>query len=101
MDVAADGFWGQRRERAFFDIRVFNPHAPSNRQSSLPATYKKHEQEKKRQYLKRIRDVENSSFTPLVFSSAGGMAKEATTFYKRLASLLFEKWDRPYSTTMD
>ena len=101
MDVAADGFGGQRRERAFFDIWVFNPYAPSNRQPSLPATYKKHEQEKKRQYLQRIREVENSSFTPLVFSSAGGMAREARIFYKRLASLLAEKWDQPYSTTMD
>ena len=101
MDVATDGLGGQRRERAFFDIRVFNPHAPSNRQSLLPATYKKHKQEKKRQYLQRIRDVENSSFSPLVFSSAGGMAREATIFYKCLASLLAKKWDQPYNTTMD
>ena len=90
MDVAADVFWGLRRARVFFDIRVFNPHPPSNRHSSLPATYKKHEQEKERQYLQRIRDDENSSFFPLVFS-AGGMAKEATIFYKRLASLLAKK----------
>ena len=39
MDVAADSFWGRRRKRAFFHIRVFTPHAPSNRQSSLSATY--------------------------------------------------------------
>ena len=25
LDVAADGFWGSRNERAFFDVRVFNP----------------------------------------------------------------------------
>ena len=30
LDVAADGFWGSRNERAFFDVRVFNPLAPSN-----------------------------------------------------------------------
>ena len=34
LDVAADGFWGSRFERAFFDVRVFNPHAPSNQRSS-------------------------------------------------------------------
>ena len=28
LDVAANGFWGGRFERAFFDVRVFNPHAP-------------------------------------------------------------------------
>ena len=31
LDVAADGFWGSRFERAFFDVKVFNPYAPSNR----------------------------------------------------------------------
>ena len=25
LDVAAGGFWGGRFERAFFDVRVFNP----------------------------------------------------------------------------
>ena len=25
LDIAANGFWGGRFERAFFDIRVFNP----------------------------------------------------------------------------
>ena len=42
LDIAANGFWGGPFERAFFDVRVFNPHAPSNRQP-LPACYRKHE----------------------------------------------------------
>ena len=29
LDIAADGFWGSRFERAFFDAKVFNPYAPS------------------------------------------------------------------------
>ena len=41
-DIAAIGFWGGRSERAFFDVRVFNPLAPSNRQP-LPTCYRKHE----------------------------------------------------------
>ena len=44
LDFAANGFWGGRFERAFFDVRVFNPHAPSNRH---PFCYRKHELEKK------------------------------------------------------
>ena len=32
LDIAANGFWGGCSERAFFDVGVFNPHAPSNRQ---------------------------------------------------------------------
>ena len=100
LDIIADGFWGLSRERTYFDVRVFNPYAISNRQSSLSTTYRTHEREKKRQYLQRIRDVEHSSFSPLVFSSTGGMAKEASVFYKRLASLLSELHEQAYSTTM-
>ena len=54
--------------------------------------YRKHELCKKRSYEARIREVEQSSFTPLIFSATGGMANEATTFYKCLASLLSDKW---------
>ena len=100
LDIVADGFWGTSRERIYFDVRVFNPYATSNRQSSLSSTYRSHEKEKKRLYLQRIRDVEHSSFSPLVFSSTGGMAKEASIFYKRMASLLSEKHGQTYSTTM-
>ena len=78
----------------------FNPHAPSHRQSSLPACYCKRESLKKRAYEQRVREVEHSSFTPLVLSATGGMANEATTFYKRLASCLAIKWDHSYSSTM-
>ncbi len=62
-----------------------NPHAPSNRHSNC---YRKHEQEKKRQYEQRVREVEHASFTPLVLSASGGMENQATIFYKRLASSL-------------
>ena len=55
---------------------------------------------KKRAYAQRIVDVEHSSFTPVVLSVSGGLGREATQFYKRLASLLSTKWDQPYSTTI-
>ena len=84
-------------ERAFFDVRVFNPCTRSNRQTSLQSTYRRHEQEKKRQYDQRIREVEHSMFTPLVLSTTGGMGRAATTFYKRLATMLSKKKDVPYS----
>ena len=41
-----------------------------------------------------------STFTPLVLSAADGLAREATIFYKRLASMLAAKWDQAYSTTL-
>ena len=100
LDIAANGFWGGTFERTFFDVRVFNPHAPSNRHTQLSSCYRKHEQMKKRAYEQRIREVEHASFTPLVISATGGLANEASTFYRRLASLLASKWDHPYSSTL-
>lgn len=99
LDIAANGFWGGRSERAFFDVRVFNPHAPSNRQP-LPTCYRKHENQKKRAYEQRVREVERGSFTPLVMALTGGLGKAASVCYKRLASLISAKRDVPYSNTM-
>jgi len=68
LDVSAQGFWGDRHERAFFDVHVFNPLAPSNCWASLNATYRRHEIIKKRSYEQRVREVQHGSFTLLVFS---------------------------------
>ena len=100
LDVSANGVWGGRFQKTYFDVRVFNPHAPSNRNQTPSACYRKHEREKKRAYDQRIREVEHSSFSPLVFSATGGMGRKATCFYKRLASMLAHMWDQPYSTTL-
>ena len=100
LDIAANGLWGGRYERAFMDVRVFNPYAHSNKQASLPSVYRTHERMKKRAYQQRVLEIEHASFTPVVLSATGGMANEATLFYKRIASRLSEKWDQPYSTTM-
>ena len=87
LDIAVNGFWGSKYERCFFDVRVFNPHAPSNRKKSLAQTYKMHERTKIRAYEQRIREVEHSTFTPLVMSSSGGAGNAATVCLKRLASV--------------
>ena len=70
-------------EKAFIDVRVFNPCAQSNHQSPLLFVYRRHEQ--------GVREVEHASFTPLVMSVTGGMGKPATTIDKRLASMISEK----------
>ena len=44
--------------------------------------------EKKREYGDRVRSVESASFTPLVFSTFGGLGREASIFYSHLADLL-------------
>ena len=51
-------------------------------------------------YEQRVREVEHSSFIPLVLSASGGMGTEASIFYKRLATLLADKWDSHYSRTL-
>ena len=98
--MRAQGFRGDKHQGAFFDIRVFNSNAPSNCKSTMESIYRRHEREKRRCYERRILEVEHGSFTPLVFSAAGGMSTAATVTYKRLASLLADKHAQLYSKTM-
>ena len=76
LDVRAQGFWEAKHQGAFFDIRVFNPYATSNCKSTMESVYGRHEREKRRCYEWRILEVEHGSFTPLVFSAAGGWAQQ-------------------------
>ena len=99
VDIRARGFWNASQD-AFFDVRVFYPNASSNRSTTTSSAYRRHEQAKKREYGQRIREVEHGVFTPLVFSSTGGMGREAATFYKRLASMISQKQQHPYPTVM-
>ena len=59
LDIAASGFYGGRFEQALFDVRVFSPFASSNH-GSLPAVYRRQEQEKRRKYGQRVREVEHN-----------------------------------------
>ena len=97
LDVADSG-GGGRFEKTFIDVRVFSPSAQSNRHGSLSAIYRKHEQEKKRQYDQRVREI---TFTPLVLSTTGGKGRATTTFFKRLALMIAEKRDIPYAQTLN
>ena len=97
LDICAHSFWGDWFRRAFFDVSFFYPNAPSYRNLQLSAVYRRHENEKKRNYEARVREVEHGSFTLLVFSTSGGMGMLAATVYKRLASQIAIKRDQPYS----
>ena len=55
LDIAANGLWGSRYERTYFDVRVFNPHATSNRNTNPSTCYHKHEKAKKRS-MNRVRE---------------------------------------------
>ena len=41
-----------------------------------------------------------STSPPMVLSATGGMGREATTLYKRLASMLTSRWDQLYNSTL-
>ena len=60
LDVVARDFWGQNRQHAFFDVRVFNPFARSYFCLLLSRCYHTHEQEKCRAYDEQIREVERA-----------------------------------------
>ena len=64
-------------EKTFWDIRVFHSGAASNQCHTVEASFKKHEDEKKRTYNARLIEVEKETFTSLVFSTTGRMGEEA------------------------
>lgn len=72
LNVKAQDFRGSDRQCVHFDVKVFNLQASTNRTQTIAVSYRCHEKEKGRAYVKRGVEVENGSFTPIVFSSTGG-----------------------------
>ena len=79
---------------------MFNPFAKSYVKESLTQCYRRLEMDKKCAYEARVCEEELGCFTPLVFSTSGGLGPAAKAFYKRLASLIAEMHDQPYSLTL-
>ena len=69
-------------------------------ESRLPPSTKSMRRERNLEYGRRVHEVEQASFTPLVFTANSGMAPEATVTFKRLASLLADKRDETYGSVM-
>ena len=72
LDIHARGFW-ERQRSAFFDVRVYHPSADSYRDLTPKQIDKKHENEKKKQYAKRVMEIEQGTFILLVFTTTGGI----------------------------
>ena len=64
LDVSARGFW-QRGQRAFFDVRVFNPFAKNHLNQKLDTAFSSNENEKNQHYNQRIIE---SSMAPSALS---------------------------------
>ena len=97
LDFSAHGFW-QKGQKAFFDVRVFNPFAKSHLNQKLDTAFKSNENEKKRVYNQRVIEIEHGSFSPLVFTPYGGTGREAERFMTEVAQKLAERKNMTYNT---
>ena len=100
LDVSAVGVWSSM-ERTYFDVRVFHPNSASYVDTAPQQLYIQHENSKKRCYNDRILQVEKGSFSPLIFSTTGGMGPESTKFHKKLAEKISVKRGEQYSDVVN
>ena len=99
LDLKARGFW-RRGQVAFFDIRITHPNAPTSKNQTVEQIYHRNEQEKKRQYNDRVMEIEQGTFTPLVYSTMGGMAPECERYTRHLSERIANKRGELYSKTI-
>ena len=99
LDIHARGFLGAS-VICLFDVRVRHPNAESYRNLEPQQIYRLHENEKKRQYSSRVLDIEQATFTPLIFTTTGGMGKECLNYHSRLAELIAIRKGEDYAKTI-
>ena len=99
LDIRARGFW-RSGQNAYFDVRVTNPDCKSQSNSAIKSVMKKHEAEKKRNYNRRVMEVEHGTFTPLIFTTTGVMGHECQIFHKALAERISSKKGEKYDDVM-
>ena len=99
LDIVAWGFW-ERQRSPFFNVRVCHLNADSYRDLDPDQIFRQHKTEKKCQYTSWVLEVEKASFTPLVFSTTGGMAVECKWYHTRPAELFATEKGKSYATTI-
>jgi hypothetical protein len=95
LDVSVRGTYSSH-ELTFFDVRISNPNAPSNRSLTLAGVHTKNEKEKMKAYGDRILQIEKGSFVPLVYTTTGGMGPICERTHKRMAQLIADKRNECY-----
>ena len=90
--------FGRNRDLHCFYVWMSHPNADSYRDFTPKQSYKKHENEKKRQYVGRVMEIEQGTFTTLVFTTTGGMADECVKHHSRLVELIANKKGQSYSS---
>ena len=81
-------------------MKACHPNADTYIHHSPKQIHKMKEQKKKRQYATRVLEIEKGTFTPLVFTTTGGMGEECLRYHRRLAELLAMKKE-DYAKTMN
>ena len=99
LDIHARGVWSRQGLDIDVDVLVCHPNAESYKDLTPQQIYRQHDNENKRVYASRVMEVEEATFTPLVFTTTGGMAPECQVYHKRLAELLSAKKGEDNSTT--
>ena len=99
-DIRARGFW-RRGQNAFFDVKVSNINSQTYRNTDIKKVYDNMEKEKKRAYSDRIINIEHGTFTPLIFSIAGGMGREASIYHRALANKISLKTGDKYCNVVN
>ena len=88
-------------ERTFLDVCVIHVNSPSYEGSTPAQLYERNENSKKRKYNDRIMHVEKGSFSPLIFSTTGGMGSECSRYHKRVAELIAKKGGDSYADVVN
>ena len=80
---------------------ALHPNSASYIDKTPEQIYLQHEREKKRKYNDRVLQVEKGSFSPLIFSTTGGMGPESTKCHKKVAELIAVKRGESYPDVMN
>ena len=80
---------------------MMHPNSASYVDKTPDQLYLQHEREKKRKYNDRVLQVEKGSFSPLIFSTTGGMGPESTRYHKKVAELISAKRGESYPDVMN
>ena len=99
LDIKANGLWGGRLSRTFFDVKIFN--TLLNPVLKLYLTPTNIMSVKTLKYQQRIVDVEHSSFVPLIFACTRRAARGSTKTVQKLAEKLTGKRNESYSDTIN
>ena len=94
-DAGCHGFW-QNGRPCIFDFRITDTESKSYRNRDPEKVLAAQEKEKKDKYLKTCHEM-RKDFAPMVYSVDGMAGREARSNEKRLAKLLADKWQMPYS----